>query len=54
MEDFSKYTKEELETLVYETIKEYNEYRDVVSQAYDGMLNASKRYEQIMNELENR
>lgn len=52
MEDYSKYTKEELINLMNETISEYNEYKDVVSQAYDGMSNASKRYIQIMDELE--
>lgn len=54
IEDYGKYTTEELLHLRDTIVNEYNEYRDVISQAYDGMKASAEKYEEINKELSSR
>lgn len=51
IEMFEKYTKEELIKLRDTVVSEYNQYREVIAEAYEGMKEASDKYEKINNEL---
>lgn len=54
MEDYSNFTKEELEEKINETIESYIEYKKIVSQSYDAMVELSKTYNLLKSELEKR
>lgn len=49
-----KLTIDELKTKLTELVEDYNNFKSIINEAYNSMLEISEEYKKIINELEKR